>query len=91
MTDASQIAFSPRWKEMLDCCTPWGSFAVELTMGVLHVYFPDEAKWKKDVPARLREKWPDIVGELRRWCENQNIPLSIVSDAWIEFPNEKRA
>jgi hypothetical protein len=76
---------------MLDCHTPWGDFAVELTMGVLHVYFPDEAKWKRDVPALLQEKWPEVVDELRRWCEKQKIPLSIVSDAWIELPHAKKA
>jgi len=63
-----------------------GEFCVEITMGVLHVYFPDEAMWKKSAPAHQQDKWPAISDELRRWCAQQKIPLSIESDAWVDFP-----
>ena len=47
---ASKFSFTPQWKEELVCRTPWAVFTVEITMGVLHVYFPDEAAWKKGLP-----------------------------------------
>jgi hypothetical protein len=86
-----QVTFAPRWKELLDCHTPWGDFTVEFTMGVSHVYFPDEPKWRQEVPAHLQERWQEIVADLRVWCETQKIPLSIVPDAWVEFPENQKS
>lgn len=87
----AQIGFEPRWKEELVCRTPWAVFVVELTMGKLHVYFPDEATWKKSTPPRLHDRWAGIARELGRWCRGQNIPLSIVPDAWIHLESEPPA
>jgi hypothetical protein len=87
----AQFSFTPRWKEELICRTPWAVFTAEITMGVLHVYFPDEAKWKKDLPEHLHDKWAQVVQELESWCKNQNIPLSLVPDGWIELHHEENA
>lgn len=84
----AEITFQPRWKELLDCRTPWGEFSVELTMGVLHVYFPDEARWQKDVPVQFRDKWRSVVAALEAWCAQQKIPLSVQNDAWVEFASD---
>lgn len=85
----SKFSFTPKWKEELVCRTPWAAFTVEITMGVLHVYFPDEAKWKKDLLGHLHDKWSEVVQELGRWCEKEKIPLSLVPDAWIELHKEE--
>ena len=87
----AKFSFQPKWKEELVCSTPWAIFTVELTMGVLHVYFPDEAKWKKALPEHLHAKWGEVVQELERWCKKESIPLSLVPDAWIELHGEEKA
>ena len=87
----AEITFQPRWKELLDCRTPWGEFSVELTMGVLHVYFPDEARWTKDAPTPFHDKWRAVFAALEAWCTQQEIPLSVRTDAWVEFSTETNA
>ena len=82
------FSFTPKWKEELVCETPWAKFTVEMTMGSLHVYFPNEEKWKSSVPEHLHDKWAAICVELQPWCQKHDTLFSTDSSAWIEFENE---
>jgi RimJ/RimL family protein N-acetyltransferase len=51
----NQIKFNPRWKEELVTVSDEGILIFELSMGTLHVYFPDEEKWLASVPDWLKK------------------------------------
>jgi hypothetical protein len=82
---SKEYEFSMRWKEELVCDTPWATFVVEITMGSFHIYFPDEEKWKKTVIPEMADRWGEVTRALNDWAKAQNIPVSCVSDAWLEF------
>lgn len=77
------IEFAARWREELVARSPQGTLVFELTMGQLHVYFPDEARWRAVVPAWAREQWPAYRDACRAWCEAQRIPFTLVPDAHV--------
>ncbi len=76
--------FTPRWKEELVCECAEGKFVVEITMGVLHVYFPAEARWDREAPAWAKGRYVEILAELTQWCATQKIPLTVDDKAWVE-------
>jgi hypothetical protein len=79
------VTFAPRWKEELVGTLDGKTFVVELTMGVLHVFFPTEEKWRAQVPAWAQDQWPLVKDSLTTWCRQQQIPLTIEPSAWVQF------
>jgi len=79
----SQIKFNPRWKEELVAVSHEGVLILELAMGTLHVYFPDEAKWFAAVPDWAKEKWKEYLEACTAWCKENRIPLSIVNNTFV--------
>jgi hypothetical protein len=85
MTTTSRVQFQPRWKEELVCTMDGRSFVVELTMGVLTVYFPTQTKWEALAPEWVRHQWQRVREDLAAWCEQQKMPLVIEDHAWVSF------
>lgn len=77
----SGIEFRPRWREELEAISPEGKLIFELTMGQMHVYFPDEARWQALAPEWAQGQWSRYVEACQSWCASNGIPLSIVPDA----------
>jgi len=78
------IEFRPRWKEELEAISPEGKLVFEFTVGEMHVYFPDEARWQAIAPAWARGKWAVYEQACRTWCGQNRIPISLVSDAHFQ-------
>jgi hypothetical protein len=85
MTAISKVRFQPRWKEELVCTMDGKPFVVELTMGILTVYFPDQSKWEASAPDWAKHQWARVREDLATWCEQQKIPLVIQNHAWVSF------
>lgn len=79
----SHISFEPRWREELVASGGEASLVFELTMGSLHVYFPDKEKWQKSVPAWATDRWDEYHNACINWCKANRIPLSVVEDALV--------
>ncbi len=73
-----------RWKEELVCKGPEGSLVFEMTMGVLHVYFPTPEKWLAEAPAWAKPKRDEILEAIRAYCKQSNVPLTIDDKAWVD-------
>lgn len=84
----SYIHFNPRWREELVATSTDGILIFELTMGTMHVYFPDETKWNADAPAWAKDKWQQYVTACSEWAKNNRIPISITDNAL--FYEEKK-
>ncbi|MEP7165902.1 MAG: hypothetical protein ABI741_14465 [Ferruginibacter sp.] len=78
-----QIIFNPRWREELEAISDEGILIFELTVGKMHVYFPDEGRWRISVPDWAKEKWDIYLKACSSWCKQNMISLSIVSDAHV--------
>lgn len=78
------FTFTPKWKEELVCSCPEGTFVIELTMGVPHVYFPTEASWLKSAPAWAKPRWKEVREQLEAWCVRSNLPLTVDDKAWVD-------
>lgn len=85
MSTISKVQFEPKWKEELVCTMDGKKFIVELTMGVLTVYFPTKSKWATSAPEWARPQWERVRADLSAWCQQQNIPLIIEDSAWVQF------
>jgi hypothetical protein len=85
MTTASKVQFEPKWKEELVCTMDGRRFVVELTMGVLTVYFPTLSKWDASAPEWARGQWQRVRDDLADWCQQQKMPLVIEDHALVEF------
>lgn len=85
MATRSKVQFQPRWKEELVCTLDGNTFIIELTMGVLKVYLPTEARWEAFAPGWAQGQWQRVQSDLSTWCEQQNIPLLVEEHAWVEF------
>jgi hypothetical protein len=79
--DGNKIGFTPRWKEELMATSDEGTLIFELTMGTLHVYFPDQNYWNTQAPAWAKDKWELYRAGCERWCKENNIPMSITDNA----------
>jgi len=77
------IGFSIRWREELVVSSPEGSLVIEITMGKLHVYFPDEDLWKAQAPDWAKLKWEIYLEAAKDWCSQNNIPISVVPNTFI--------
>jgi hypothetical protein len=78
-----QIKFNPRWREELVAASDEGVLILEIAMGTLHVYFPDEAKWLASAPGWAREKWQIYLDACAIWCKENRIPISIVNNTFM--------
>ena len=81
----SKVQFHPRWKEELVCTMDGHQFIVELTMGVLTVYFPTKERWQASAPEWAKGHWDRVHEDLSAWCEGQGWPLKIEENAWVQF------
>lgn len=61
------------------------SFSIEMTMGILTVYFPAVAKWEASAPEWAKNEWERVRTELANWCEREKIPLVVEDHAWVSF------
>ncbi len=52
--------FSPRWKEELVCSCPTGRLVLELTMGILTIYFPTQKNWRRLAPSWAKNLHDEI-------------------------------
>ncbi len=77
------IGWQPRWREELVATTAEGQLVFELTMGSLHVYFPDEATWLRSVPPWATAQYEDYRSSCERWCAGQGIPFTVVDNALV--------
>jgi hypothetical protein len=85
MENVSKLQFEPKWKEELICTLDGRKFVLELTMGILTVYFPTKSKWDACAPEWAKSHWERVKGDLSAWCEQQKLPIKIQDDAWVEF------
>jgi hypothetical protein len=85
MSAPSKIEFKAEWKELLIGMMDGKRFVIELTMGVLTVYFPTAAKWEASAPDWAKQQWERVRADLSAWCEQQKIPLVIDDQAWVDF------
>ena len=79
----SFIHFAPRWREELVATSAEGKLIFELTMGEMHVYFPDEKRWETLVPAWAKDKRQHYLDACSDWCRQNNIPVSIVENTFV--------
>ncbi len=77
------IQFEPRWREELVATSSEGKLIFELTMGELHVYFPDELLWNKSVPEWAKEKFEVYMEACKKWCEGKGIPFTIAESTFV--------
>ncbi|MBX2940673.1 MAG: hypothetical protein KF880_11440 [Ferruginibacter sp.] len=77
------IQFQPRWKEELLATSKDGVLVFELTMGKLQVYFPDRDMWLARVPAWAKDQWEVYHNACERWCAQQGIPFTVVSNGFV--------
>ena len=80
---ANTIRFNPRWKEELVASSADGVLIFELTMGALHVYFPDPPRWKAAAPPWAKDKWKIYHDACTEWCRQNKIPISVVDNAYL--------
>jgi hypothetical protein len=85
MANPSTVQFEPRWKELLVCTMDGKNVVVELTMGVLTVYFPTKSRWESSAPEWAKNQWERVRRDLSAWCEKEKVPLVIEDDAWVDF------
>ncbi|MBS1598168.1 MAG: hypothetical protein JST75_08070 [Bacteroidetes bacterium] len=79
----AEIQFNIRWKEELEAISDEGKLIFEITMGTLHVYFPNSKRWEVVVPGWAKEKWEIYLLACRNWCFQNRIPFTIVDDAFV--------
>ena len=77
------IKFNPRWREELVAVSDQGVLILEIAMGTLHVYFPDEAKWLTSAPDWARPHWQVYRDACTQWCKENRIPISLVNNTFI--------
>lgn len=85
MPGSAKVQFEPKWKEELICTMDAKRFTIELTMGVLTVYFPTRSKWETIAPDWAKPHWERVKNDLATWCLQQAIPLHIDDNAWVAF------
>lgn len=79
----NRIEFVIRWREELVATCNEGVLVFEISMGTLHVYFPDVNRWVAQVPSWATEKWEEYKTACEIWCRNNRIPITYISDALV--------
>lgn len=77
------IKWQPRWREELVATAEHGRLVFELTMGSLHVYFPDEPTWQRSVPVWATARYEQYRSSCEHWCAGQGIPFTVVDNALV--------
>jgi hypothetical protein len=72
-----QFEFKAQWKEELVCSCAFGSFVLDMPMGVVSVYLPTKEHWKEVAPTWALELWDALYQQLQEWCETGKIPLHL--------------
>lgn len=89
MKDLPEVTYRAKWKELLIGKIGSDEFAIDLTMGGMHVYFPDEETWNRHAPLGLRgsQYWVAARDAALAWCEAAGIPMTVTTteQSWIEF------
>ena len=78
-----QIKFNPRWREELVAASDQGVLILEIAMGTLHVYFPDEAVWSVSAPDWAKGNRQDYLDACTNWCQENRIPISVVNNTFM--------
>ena len=79
----SPWTFTPRWKEELVCECAEGKLVIDMTMGVVRVYFPSEERWNTAAPPWARPRYVEILAALREWCGDKT-PLVVDDSGWVQ-------
>ena len=79
----SKIKFAPRWREELVATSDDGVLILEIAMGELHVYFPDETKWLSAAPEWAKHQWQLYLDSCTEWCKENKIPITTVSNTFV--------
>jgi hypothetical protein len=77
MTATSKVQFQPKWKEDLVGTMDGRRFVVEITMGILTVYFPTQSKWEASAADWASHQWERVREDLAAWCQQQKMSLVI--------------
>ena len=85
-----KFSYEPKWKEELIGTCGENSFAVEITMGKSHVYFPLESTWEQKAPAWAKGKWREAREQAEAWAQSHDIPFSVDEAAGVEFHDDER-
>jgi len=78
-----RIDLQPRWKEELVASCPMGTLVLELTMGKLHVYFPDETLWAASAPEWAKPLRADFLAACESWSKSQGIPMTVTDHTFV--------
>ena len=71
------LAIEAKWKELAVITCNSGRFSIDLTMGKLNAYFPDEASFDITAPKWAIGHWSQIHDALKDWCDSNSIPLTV--------------
>jgi hypothetical protein len=74
------LSVKPRWKEELVISCDAGKFSIDLTMGTLKVYLPDESSFDRVAPAWAQGHWSEVHDAVKQWCESNYVPLVVESN-----------
>ena len=81
--NAPRFEFEPRWKEELVCSCEFGSFILEMPMGVISVYLPTQPEWEQRAPVWVRPHWEALRTQLSEWCAHYRYPLYVDASAAV--------
>lgn len=85
--EKSLFNYYEKWKEEFVCEYKNHKFTCEMTMGVIHIYFPTEEVWNRDAPNWAQGIYPEAQKAMVEWAEKNKTPYTIESNAWINFEN----
>lgn len=71
------LSVTPRWKEELVVSCDAGAFSIDLTMGTLKVFLPDEASFDRTAPHWAVGHWNEIHDAVKRWSDVNSVPLVV--------------
>jgi hypothetical protein len=54
-----------------------GDFSIDLTMGTLNAFFPDQESFNRTAPKWAIDHWQQIHDALKDWCDSNSIPLVV--------------
>lgn len=77
----SRWRFTARWKDDLLCASPDGQLV--LGMATMHVHFPPEEAWARQVPEWARNRRTEILSALEEWCAAYGVLLTVDERAFV--------
>jgi hypothetical protein len=79
----SKAVVKSRWKEEVAWECEGKTLVFEMTFGEFHVYFPTIERWQKSAPDFAKSRYEEILDDVRKWSEVNNIPFTIDEQAWM--------